>query len=474
MKSQTDLARQAEKYIIKHDLCQHSETILVGVSGGPDSLCLLDILISLQSVFNLNLHIVHLNHQLRGEESDSDARFVADLAKRLGIDCTIENHDVKEYQSHHKCTLEEAARELRYAFFSRIAESIGADHVAVGHNADDQAETIIMHLVRGTGLCGLKGMSPGMQMQIEGVGSISVIRPLLEVRRREIEEYCITRQLQPRYDSSNWSDDYLRNRIRSEIMPKLEEYNPAIVEGLIRMSRLVDEDINYIDQEVELVLESIIGYFSDGIIIDNDLFNALPMALKRRTLRVALGRLMGNLKDMEMVHIESVIGVISDPAGKKLSLPSGLTLYGNYDNTCICRGENPLFNLPSLEGETALQIPGETYILGWKITTEVLLEPPPISEAGGFMGLFDLDMTGERLTVRSRKEGDRFQPLGMENSKKLQDFMVDEKIPRVWRDNIPLVCSGQHIIWVVGWRIDHRTRVSVHTQRTLRIVFERE
>lgn len=474
MKSETDLARQVEKYIIEHDLCRQSDTLLVGVSGGPDSLCLLHILVSLLPDLKLNLHIAHLNHQLRGEESDSDARFVADLAAGLNIDCTIEQYDVRHFQAESKCSLEEAAREARYRFFAVVAQNIQAKAVAVGHNADDQAETIVMNLIRGTGLSGLKGMRPKVEWEsVEGRG-IRIIRPLLQVRRQAIEAYCRTRQLRPRLDSSNASSDFLRNRIRSEIMPRLEECNPAIVDSLMRMSLLVADDIDYFEREAERFVDSVVGDMNDGIVIDNDSFKILPSALKRRILRIVLKRLTGNLKDIEMVHVESIMKLLSDPAGKELSLPSSLTVYGNYEQTFICRGENPLLSFTAFEGETMLQIPGETYFPGWKVTTEVLLEPPPITEAGNFVGLFDFDMTGGKLKVRTWREGDRFQPLGMENTKKLQDFMVDEKIPRVWRQNIPLVCAGERIIWVVGWRPDHDTRVNTHTQRTLRIIFDRD
>ncbi len=472
MKIETDLPRRVERFITEHHLFDRSGTLLMGISGGPDSVCLLHILTLLQSSFGLDLHVVHLNHQLRGIESDADAAYTADLAVRLGLTCTIESRDVREYQNETRCSLEEAAREVRYGFFAEVAERIGAGAVAVGHTADDQAETIIMHLIRGTGLSGLQGMRPIFEWGLPEGRSLTVVRPLLEITREETQFYCDTTGLFPRLDSSNSSPEYLRNRVRAEIMPKLAEYNPNIVEGLTRTAHLIAEDVSYLDEQVRLVFESVVEEAHEGVVMDNRAFAELSPALKRHLLRMVLGQLVGSLRDIEMVHIEAIMETLSHPAGKELSLPYGFTLYGGYERSFITRGDNPLSLLPLFESEGQLQIPGQITVSGWKVTAEVFPGRPNAIDEGDFVAFFDLDLAGGELTVRARRDGDRFQPLGMDDSKKLQDFMVDAKIPRIWRDNVPLVCSGDRIIWVVGWRIDHRTRVTDFTQRTLRLEFE--
>ncbi len=474
MNIETELTRRVEHFITEHHLVDPSDTLLVGVSGGADSVCLLHILINLRNSLGIDLHIVHLNHQLRGAESDADANYMKDMAKKLGINCTVEACDVKSYQSEHGCSLEEAAREARYSFFTEVAERIGASAVAVGHTANDQAETIIMHMIRGTGLSGLQGMRPLFQWGLPESRTFTVIRPLLEVTRDETYLYCDTMNLEPRFDSSNLSLEYLRNRIRAEVMPKLVEYNPNVVEGFSRMARLIAEDVTYLDGEVKRVFGSVVENAPGGIALDNQAFAELPLPLGRNLLRTVLSELIGSLRDIEMVHIESIMEVMARPAGKELSLPYGFTLYGDYEKTFITSGENPLSLLPEIQGEWQVQIPGETTVPGWKITSDVLIGPPEKIDEGDFIAFFDIDLTGGNLTVRTRKDGDRFQPLGMDDSKKLQDFMVDAKIPRVWRDSVPLVCSGDRILWVVGWRIDHRTRVNNYTQRTLRVEFEME
>jgi tRNA(Ile)-lysidine synthase len=474
MKIETELPRRIERYIADHHLLERSGTLLVGVSGGADSICLLHNLISLQDTFGLDLHVAHLDHQLRGIESEADAAYVTDLAGKLGIEATVEERDVREYQAERRCSLEEAAREVRYAFFAEVAERIDAGAVAVGHTADDQAETIIMHLIRGTGLSGLQGMRPLFKWGLPGRRALTVIRPLLEVTRQQTQSYCGALEIHPRIDSSNLSPEYLRNRIRAEIMPRLAEFNPNIVESLTRTARIIAEDIEHLDGEVKRIFDSVVEEVPYGIALDNRAFSGLSLALGRRLLRSVLGQIVGSLRDIELVHIESIMEVLRQPAGKELSLPYGLTFYGDYEKSFITRGENPLSILPPLEGETRLQIPGETIVSGWRVKAEVLVGKPETIEKGDFVAFFDLDLSGGKLIVRSRRDGDRFQPLGMEDSKKLQDFMVDSKIPRSWRDQVPLVCAGERIIWVMGWRIDHRTRVTDFTQRTLRLEFEME
>lgn len=468
------LPRSVERFIVEHGLAEKSGPLLVGVSGGVDSVCLLHILTALRDKMNFDLHVVHLNHQLRGAESDSDAEYVSRLSRKLGIAATIDKRNVQDHQSTHRCSLEEAAREIRYAFFSEVAESLGGSIVAVAHTANDQAETILMHLIRGTGLSGLRGMRPLSRWNLPNNRLLTVIRPILKATREETEAYCNDHELYPHYDSSNRSVEFLRNRIRIEIMPQLLEYNPNIVESLSRMAHIVADDISYLDSEAAQLSESIIEEFPQGILLDNKALSALPPALARHLLRASLRKLLGSLRDIELVHIESILSTLTQPAGKQLSLPYGLTFHGDYEKSIITYGENPLAYLPSIDGENLLNIPGETVISGWRITAEVIEGKCEVIASDQLTAYLDFDITGNSLFIRSRQDGDRFQPLGMHDLKKLQDFMVDSKIPRAWRDSVPLVCTTDQIVWIVGWRIDHRARVTDSTRRTLRLEFEME
>jgi tRNA(Ile)-lysidine synthase len=409
---------------------------------------------------------------LRGAESDGDADYVSALARKLEIPATIERRGVKAYQKKNRLSAEEAAREVRYAFFSEVGCSLGADAVAVGHTADDQIETILMHLVRGTGLAGLRGMQPLTTLRSTGGNSLKIVRPLLEVGRVETEAYCAAQGLSPRSDSSNRLPDYLRNRIRSQLIPLLREYNPDIDKAILRMASAADSDLTYIEAEMSRLWGPVAREQSEGIAIDRAQFSLLHPALKRHLVRSALQRLLGELRDIESVHIESLLDALAKPAGKRLSLPKGLAFHGDYDYGLITAKKLLPPPLPVLEGENPLNVPGETEFCGWRVRSRILKRRSEESVEEKMKACFDLDIVGRKLTVRARRRGDRFQPLGMESPKKLQDFMVDAKISRPLRDYVPLVCSPQHILWVVGWRIDHRARVMPSTKHVLCLEFE--
>jgi len=265
----------------------------------------------------------------------------------------------------------------------------------------------------------------------------------------------------------------LRNRIRSQLIPLLREYNPDIDKALIRLASSADSDLTYIEGETSRLWGAVAREQSEGVAIDRAEFSRLHPALKRHLVRSALQRLLGELSDIEYVHIESLLDALAKPAGKGLSLPKGLAFHGDYRYGLITAKKPLLSPLPVLEGEHRLGIPGETEFCGWKVRSRILRRTPKKSGEGKMKAYFDLDVAGRELTVRARRRGDRFQPLGMESPKKLQDFMVDAKIPRAWRDHVPLVCSAQHILWVVGWRLDHRARVTLSTKRVLCLEFER-
>jgi tRNA(Ile)-lysidine synthase len=473
MGRQQPLPRKVLRFIREHNLVRENELLLVGVSGGPDSICLIHILAGLKDTLGIKLHIAHLNHMLRGAESDADADYVASLAHELGIPATIERREVKTYQKKCRLSLEEAAREVRYAFFLEAARSQGGDVVAVGHTADDQIETILMHLVRGTGLAGLRGMQPLSALRSPEAAELRVVRPLLEVKREETEAYCAAQGLAPRSDSSNLLPNQLRNKIRSQLIPLLRGYNPDIDEALLRMASAADSDLAYIEKEVSRVWSKVVREQPDGIAIDRAEFSKLHPALRRHLVRSVFQHLLGDLRDIESVHIESLLETLTKPVDKKLSLPRGLAFHGNYGFGLLTSQDRLTDSFPAFEGEHRLKIPGETEFYGWRVRGSIINRRPKKGSEKELKACFDLDVAGKKLTVRGRRSGDRFQPLGMESPKKLQDFMVDAKIPSAWRDHVPLVCAPQHIIWVVGWRIDHRARVMPSTKCVLCLEFER-
>ena len=499
------LEQRVLHFIQEHHLVSSQHRLLVAVSGGPDSVCLLHILVKLQEELGIRLHVAHLNHQLRGAEAEADAQYVSDLAHQLGIPATIERRDVTAYQARQRISLEEAAREVRHTFLAQVAKSIGANRVAVGHTTDDHIETVLMHLIRGTGTRGLRGLQPSSLWQSSG-NSLTIIRPLLQVNREETAGYCHNHQLMPRIDASNLSLSPLRNRIRHQLLPLLQSYNPRVAEALLRTARIAGNDLAFIDKESSRLWGKIGQKQGNTITLGKEGFLELPPALQRHLLRISIEKLLGNLKDIETRHIEEIMAALTKPAGKRISLPGGLIFSIDYNKYLLGQDPAALSPFPSLSDVFQLKLPGETSLPGWRIEVTILSREDftatsfikgsfegakplqnlhlPLSfegegDKGGEVGkqsykaYFDLNKAGNKLAVRSRLPGDRFQPLGMSQPKKLGEFMIDAKIPSAWRERIPLVCSSSQILWVVGWRIDDRAKVTDSTEQILCLKFER-
>jgi tRNA(Ile)-lysidine synthase len=467
--NQNPLEQRVLDFIQSHRLVSGRKLVLA-VSGGADSVCLLHILVKLQEKLKVKLHIAHLNHHLRGAESEADAKYVSDLARQLGIPATIEGREVKNYQAEHHLSLEEAAREVRYGFLAEVAKTIGTKLVAVGHTRDDHTETILLHLIRGTGTRGLQGLQPYTDWKSKS-GSIVVVRPLLEISHQETEDYCQSHKLKPRIDATNISLSPLRNRVRHQLLPLLISYNPAVAQALLRTAQIARDDIDFLDREVAQLWGEVAQEQGKAIVLDRKRLDRLPPALKRYLLRAAVERMLGSAKDIEMRHIEEMMSVLDKAAGKRLSLPQGLIFSLEYDRYLLTSDPTALSPLPVFSGEFELKIPGETKLPGWRIQATII-NREGMAEKDDFTAYLDLDKVGDRLLVRPRKRGDRFQPLGLDQPKKLNEFMIDAKIPRTWRQRVPIVCSPEQIIWVVGWRIDERAKVSQKTKKVLCLKFE--
>jgi tRNA(Ile)-lysidine synthase len=460
-------------FIRKHSLFSAGDRLVVAVSGGADSVYLLHILARWKKELGVKPHVGHLNHMLRGAESDSDASYVSELAGRLEVPATIERRDVAAYHDQKGGSLEEAAREMRYSFLAEIAERISASKVVMGHTRDDHVETIVMHLLRGAGTTGLCGLQPRSVLPYSENSShhLEVVRPLLEISRQETLEYCQKHNLAPQCDSSNTSPSFLRNRVRLELLPILRSYNPSIDKALLRLANIATDDISFIEKQASLLWKKLAREEGNVIYLDISQMVTLLRAMQRQIFRMAVKQLRGNLKDVEADHIEAMVDFLSKPAGKKLCLPDGLTLSTEYGRLVLAPAQASICPLPPLKRIYKINIPGETDLPGWQVRADIIQKVA--SDEDGLAASFDLDKVGTELVVRRRREGDRFQPLGMSQTKKLQDFMVDSKIPTSWRDRVPLICSDKQILWVVGWRIDDRAKVTESTEKVLRLQLER-
>ena len=340
-------------------------------------------------------------------------------------------------------------------------------------------------------------MQPSSRWQSSG-NSLTIIRPLLPISREETASYCRNHKLTPRLDASNLSLSPLRNRIRHQLLPLLKSYNPQVTEALLRTARIATDDLAFLDKEIARVWDEIASKQESTIILDKARFLELPSALKRHLLRTSIEKLLGNIMDIEIRHIEQIMAALTKPAGKRISLPGGLIFSIDYDKYLLGQDPASLSPFPILEAEIPLKIPGETRLPGWHVEASIThpsavkgkpeganapsetTTPLPLIKGKGigsinndFTAYFDLDKTGDNLVVRSRQPGDRFQPLGMSQPKKLNEFMIDSKIPSAWRQRIPVVCSPKQILWVVGWRIDDRVKVTDTTKQILCLEFKR-
>lgn len=462
------LPSRVAKFIRDKELAHPGEKWLVGVSGGPDSCCLLYLLCGLRQELGIRLHVVHLDHGLRPEAGE-DARYVAELSSRLNVPFSSGKKDVIGFKKQHRCSLEEAAREVRYHFFQEEAAAQGASRVALAHTSDDQAETVLLHLIRGSGGWGLRGMPLAESWHSITTGArVNVVRPLLGASRAETESYCRDHDIQPRKDSSNLSPEFLRNRVRSEVLPLLKIFNPRITESLSRTADLVAQEQESLDIMASPLVARILRTDGGKVLIDVGGMMALPVGMQRFLLRSAWALARGTLRDLEARHVEQMRMMLSGGAGKRINLPGNMVYCRDYDQAVLAP-EVPA--QAPVAGYVSLDVPGEATAVGYRFRAEVSSSSEGnLHQIDPLRVRLDAKVAGRGLLVRTRQPGDRFQPLGMAGEKKLQDFMVDAHIPQRLRSEIPLVCSANQILWIVGHRIDDRARVTDSTTEILTMV----
>lgn len=435
------------KTIRSHQMIAHGDVVLVALSGGPDSVCLLSALHALSDKLGIRLHAAHIDHMFRGRESAEEARFAAETAGRLGVPITVETIDVPTFCRERGISAQAGAREIRYAFLSRTAERVGATRIALGHTASDQAETLLMRLVRGAGTSGLSGIPP-----VRGV----IIRPLIDVTRDEVLAYLAQNGLKYAIDSSNAKPIYTRNRIRLELIPALSRFNPSIVQTLAEEAAILRDDDEALEACISAHIPSVMEKHAESIRIRRDAFNSLLPALRRRILRKAIESAAGN-RAVSFDKIEEALGFISSAqTGRVMSLAAGLAMEREYENILIRPAPEP-------QGFCImLHVPGVTEAaeINVKVETRIITPGQAIAETDEksvWQAVFDYDKIVLPLYIRSRRPGDRFCPAGMGGKgKKLQDFLTDEKVPRRLRSLLPILATEKDIVWVVGMRTDMR------------------
>jgi tRNA(Ile)-lysidine synthase len=455
------LLHRVKRTIDRYHLLNQDDRLVVGVSAGVDSMVLLHLLNACRQTFNLSLIVAYVNHGIRPKEPEKEADLVQKECERLHLPFEYGVFNAKEFQRVGKFSLQEAARRLRFHFFEQIVQKYDAQKIALGHHADDQIETVLLRLMRGAGLQGLKGMLP--------IREGKVIRPLLEVWRHEIELFAIKNNIPFLIDSSNLKKDYLRNRLRLSLIPLLEkEYQPNLKEVLLRTSAILREENDYLEKEAEKVYHYMVEEKGETLTFRYPDYRSLHPAIQWRVIQKMLRRIYGEgTEDLEISQMFKKLK--QPPPSFLLEFPLGVCMEKRYETVSL--GKKRVEAVPPFEVEVVS--PGRTFIKEIRrevVTEEMDVEGRSAMPRGSSETAFlDYHILQFPLRIRNFRPGDRFQPLGVKGSQKLKEFFIDHKIPRFERSKIPLLISGERIVWVVGHRIDECARVGDQTKRILKI-----
>lgn len=448
-KKMTILTRFKEN-IVSHNLLETGDRLIVGASGGPDSQFLIYLLNEIKADYKLKITLAHLNH-LHRKEAIYDENLVIETAKKLGLGVRVKKASMDNFARENKISAEDAGRRLRYNFFNELAGKNAK--IAVAHNKDDQAETIIMRMIRGTGLDGLAGMDYRKD---------NIIRPILNFEKNEILAYLDENNIPYAIDQTNLSNDYTRNFVRNEIIPKMEEINPKTVDNIYSLSKLVKNDLEIIDDSILNLSNDVIkSQISEEIVFDKEKFENISYSYQARILRLAIAKLNKSTKDFSRENIDDFINLINLSNGKKI-IKDDLEFSKSYSTYKLKKlvdqgikdeliylnlSENKIFN---------------GYYISAKLVDQNDIKSPNI-------GYFDYDKLSFPLIIRNRKNGDKFKPLGFGHTKKLKDFFIDEKIDKDLRDHIPIIISNDQIIWIANYRMAEDFKVDAKTKKIVKI-----
>lgn len=456
-------------------LLKTDDHVVVAVSGGADSMALLHLLIGLnrQEGWSLRLHVAHLNHRLRGEAAEQDAAFVQAISDDLALPCTIEVRDVARAARERAAGLEEVGREERYAFLERVCLHTTARIVATGHHADDNAETILQRILRGTGLRGLCGIP--RQRPIHPMSDVILVRPLLRFRRGELRKYLLDQGIGFREDATNAQLEPTRNRLRHELIPRIEEtVNPQVRDALLRLGEQAQWFDEYLSDTVQRTFETlVISHTDQSLILNADVMTRKNRLVRTELIRMAYRAFGLGEQNLSFTHLVSAMELLDDPtSGKQVQLPGGMVVEKRYHQL--------VFSLPSEEAretiaaEIAVHVPGKTIMPMRRMELECTVREaapaniPDLRRAAGRLEEYvDFDAVHLPLSLRPRRPGDRFVPLGAPGSKKVSEFLIDAKVEPAARRQVLLLCDRLGPIWLVGHRIDDRVKLTALTRNVL-------
>ena len=454
------MLEKVKKWCEREELFQTGDAIVIACSGGPDSLALVNLFLDLRKTYELRISVGHVDHMFRGAESKADADFVRTFCKHNDLPFYLKTVDVPAFAKEKALSAEEAARIVRYDFLRDLAAKLGGALIATAHHRDDQAETILLHLFRGAGSQGIAGIRPK---------SCGIIRPFLSVTRQEIERYCKEKNLIPRIDATNSETEYLRNKIRLELMPVLKKtYNPVMPAALCRSAELIGDEHDFINASAKTLWKDIVSETAGKLVINRSQLQRLHIALQRELLRLAIMKAVGDLQGMGFLHIEQLISFVrAGKTGTILELPKQFVCVCDYETVKLCH-KSALKQPPQRDVFQVLRVPGFTPVPLLQITVQVEKINEYVKPNGFDNIVCDMDQLNGELFLRLRRPGDRFQPSGMSGFKKLKDFFIDNKVARVERDQIPIFCDQNTIFWVGGLRQNQTSQISGQSKHFLR------
>jgi len=454
------MIKKVNQTIEKYKLLENGERVVVALSGGPDSMALLAILATIAKTLDLSLIVAHFNHGLRGAESDEDENFSRDLSEKMGLAFVSGKMDQRKGKK--GLSPEDFYRRQRYDFLNKISDDYQAQKIALGHNLQDQAETVLLNILRGSGLEGLKGFLPMRDGKI--------IRPLIEISRREIISYLNEAGIPYRQDSSNENKRYLRNQVRSELIPYLKEkFNPKIEENLAQMAEILRLEDEFIRQNVDEVLKSsFIQRQQNLILLKLADINKLPPAMRLRLFKTLLESLNPAKNGFSFIHIKSLDNLAQKcESGKRVALPLGIEVRLEYDDLIM---EKKKVCSKQMEYEYKMNIPGAVYVKERKLTIcSELTTKENVDFSGKNKVYLDLDKIRQPLIIRNRRDGDWFQPMGMPGRQKMKTFFIDHKIPRCGRDKMILLVDQLSVVWIENMHLNDRVKITAETKNVLKL-----
>lgn len=464
MKNSIKIINRVKKYILHNNMISPGDIILVALSGGADSVCLLHILKSLSQELSIKLFAAHLNHGLRYDEAERDCEFSVNLCNQMGIEIFVKKVEVEELAKKSQISIETAGRQARYNFFDEVRHVCDANKIATAHNKNDNAETIIMHFLRGSGTDGLSGIDP--------VRKNGIIRPILDLSREEIEQYLKSNNMQYVTDSTNYTTEYHRNKIRLELIDILKDYNPNIITTLTANANLLKYDSKFLDNIAKETADKTLVVLDNEVKVNINKLVVLNPAILSRVIKEAIYSISGTKQDISAILINRVCELVyKGKTGQTEDLLKKIVAKRTYKEIIICKNQ-----MVSSKNEfcyklnigDCLYIPETGHTFLTEVTDNKLVKNTKDCV------FFDYNLIKGQIYIRSKKQGDKFIPTGMKGHKKLKDFFIDEKIDRDLRLKIPILATKENVLWVCGYRVDKRFLPNIKTNKFLMIRFSKQ